>query len=386
LQLLILGSSARAAAFSARRAGLQPVAADLFTDRDLRGIARAHRVAPQHYPQALAGVAATVDASPWIYTGGLENHPDLVARIARHRPLWGNDAPVLRAVRDPCALAAVLHRAGFPCPAIQLDVRNLPRDGSWLVKPFASAGGQGIVPLQGDHDPAVAPPCYYQQRINGPSLAALFVAARDGQNAGCSTTLVGVTRQWIGRRGAPYAYAGSLGPWPIAPCVRPRIAALGRTLAAAFQLTGLFGVDLILRDGELWALEVNPRYTASVEVLELALRRPLLAEHALACNPELDAALFPAADPCPRPRAVGKLIVFAPTRCRFPDIADRDAPADGPFRVPRLADLPDPGTCFEAGMPVLTLFAHGPSVGACQWKLRHRHRRWEQRLRAASMA
>jgi predicted ATP-grasp superfamily ATP-dependent carboligase len=386
VQLLILGSSARAAAFSARRAGLQPVAVDLFADRDLRTIARAHRLAPEHYPQALAGVAATVDASPWIYTGGLENHPDLIARIARQRPLWGSDAPALRAVRDPHALADVLHRAGFPCPPIESDVRSLPRDGSWLVKPLASAGGQGIVPLRDDHDPAAAPPCYYQRRIDGPSLAALFVAARDGENTESSTTLVGVTRQWIGRRGAPYAYAGSLGPWPIAPGVRPRIVALGRTLAAAFHLAGLFGVDLILSDGAPWTLEVNPRYTASVEVLELALRRPLVAEHALACNPELDAAQFPAADPCPPPRAVGKLIVFAPSRCRFPDVADCDPTAGGPFRVPRLADLPDPGTCFEAGMPVLTLFAHGPSVGACQWKLRHRHRRWEQRLRAASMA
>jgi predicted ATP-grasp superfamily ATP-dependent carboligase len=384
LQLLILGSSARAAAFSARRAGLQPVTADLFADGDLRAIAAAHRIAASDYPEALAAVGATVAPSPWIYTGALENHPDLVAQIARQRPLWGNDAPALRAVRDPFALATVLRRAGLPCPAVQPDASRLPRDGSWLVKPLASAGGQGIAPLGRSHDRATSRPCYYQQRIDGPSLAAVFLAARDGQTNESSATLVGVTRQWIGRPGCPFAYAGSLGPWPIAPGVRPRIAALGRTLAAAFRLSGLFGVDLILRDGEPWTVEVNPRYTASVEVLELALRRPLLAEHALACDADLDSEKLLIAPPSPCSRAVGKLILFAPAPCRFPNLREHHVTTDGPFTIPRLADLPDPDTPFEAGAPVLTLFAHGASVAACQWKLRHRVGRWERRLRSCA--
>ena len=46
---------------------------------------------------------------------------------------------------------------------------------------------------------------------------------------------------------------------------------------SAFGLAGWFGVDFILRDGIPWPVEINPRYTASVEIHELASGRSLLA-------------------------------------------------------------------------------------------------------------
>jgi predicted ATP-grasp superfamily ATP-dependent carboligase len=380
VHVLILGASARAAAYSARRAGLRPIAADLFADRDLRTIGPAERIAADSYPDGLADAAdAAAPETPWIYTGALENHPELVERIARRRPLWGNDGSTLRAVRDPIAVAAILHHAGLRCPAVRTVAKGLPRDGTWLVKPLASAGGRGIAPLLEigmDDDGSAAVPCYFQERIAGTSLAALFVAARG------DATLAGVTRQWVGRRGSPFAYAGSLGPWPITPRVRGRIEAMGRALAAGFGLVGLFGVDLVLLDGEPWAVEVNPRYTASVEVLELALGRSLLAEHVRACAPDAPASADPAAHrPGARPPVVAKMIVFSPTACRFPRIADPADPPSDPFAVPRLGDVPDRGTPFEAGEPVLTLFSHGRSVAACRRRLERRRGLWMQRLR-----
>ena len=369
MYLLILGASARAAAFSARRAGMQPIAADLFADRDLRAIGPAHHVQATTYPEGLADVAEALPRAPWIYTGALENHPEVVDRIARQRQLWGNDGQTLRAVRDPFAWGSALDRAGLPRPSARHFADGLPRDGSWLVKPLASAGGRGIVPLGPDGEATLDEPCYYQERIDGTSLSALFLAGQGG------ATLAGVTRQWIGRPGCPFAYVGSLGPWPIAPSVRNRIAAMGRAIAAGFGLVGLFGVDLILRDGVPWPVEVNPRYTASVEVLELALGRPLLADHGLACDPASNTAVPPATR---GPLRVGKLILFAPTRCRFPAIAPRIA--DDPYAIPRVGDVPEQGTRFEAGEPVLTLFDRGRSVDACRLRLARRRARWLRRL------
>jgi predicted ATP-grasp superfamily ATP-dependent carboligase len=159
---------------------------------------------------------------------------------------------------------------------------------------------------------------------------------------------------------------------------------MGRALAAGFGLAGLFGVDLILRDGVPWPLEVNPRYTASVEVLEMALGRPLLAEHMQACDPAAASAVAPVA---PRPRAwpplVGKLILFAPSRCRFPGSVDAPAIATegDPFAFPRVGDVPDRGTSFEAGEPVLTLFARARTLAACRLRLVRRRARWMRWLR-----
>jgi predicted ATP-grasp superfamily ATP-dependent carboligase len=374
--VLILGASTRAAAFSALRAGFAPACADLFADRDLRSIALGERVAAAAYPEALAAAAERFPPGPWIYTGSLENYPELVAGISGRRPLWGNDAPTLRAVRNPLAVYESLRRVGLKAPLVRRDLGGLKHDGSWLVKPLASGGGRGIVPLCEDHDATAAPRCYYQERIAGPSFAAIFVAARGGSPA----SLCGVTRQIIGHPGFPFAYAGSLGPYRLAAGVVEQVKLLGRVLAAAFGLVGLFGIDFVLRDGAPWPVEVNPRYTASVEVLELALGRPLLAYHARACDPAASTA--PVVPPAmPRAKVVGKLIVYASEPCRFPDASEPASGPDDPFALPTIADVPDPGARFEPGEPVLTVFAYGSTPSACRHGLRRQRAYWRRRLR-----
>ncbi len=263
MDILIVGATSRAAAFSALRAALQPATIDLFADRDLCAAAQTVRLPREHYPDGFAALAAARPYGPWIYTGGLENSPELVERIAGQRPLWGNRGDVLRAIRDPIELAARLRREGLPCPEVRLNRLGLPRDASWLVKPVGSAGGLGIFPLEPDA-PEPTRACYYQERIAGPSLPAIFVAHRD------RALLRGISLQLVGRPGAGFVYSGSVAPWPVSPAEERRIRLLGETLARSFALVGIFGVDLVLRGGIPWPVEVNPRYTASVEVVERA--------------------------------------------------------------------------------------------------------------------
>src|SRR6516225_6871027 len=109
LPLLIAGASARAAAFSALRAGLRPACADLFADADLRACCPVRRVEPRDYPREFLDLPELADPGPWLYTGGLENRPELIEQIAhRRQPLWGNPAPLLRLARDPFAVRDVL--------------------------------------------------------------------------------------------------------------------------------------------------------------------------------------------------------------------------------------------------------------------------------------
>lgn len=376
MDLLIVGASTRAAAYSARRAGLRPAGIDLFADRDLRAIAPAFSIAHSDYPGGLAALADTLGPSPWMYTGGLENHPEVVDRIAAKRPLWGNPGAVLRRVRDPLIVARCLDRAGLPCPSVRLDPSGLPRDGRWLVKPLASAGGAGILPLEPDSARLVpSRPCYYQERIDGPSLSATFVAGPDG------TFLAGVTLQRLGRPGAPYGYAGSVGPWPMAPEIERQLDAMGAVLAGEFGLRGLFGVDFVVNSGSPWPVEVNPRYTASVEVLELALGRPLLAAHRRAFAPDDPAPpAVGGALPRDRLRIVGKQVVFAPAACQFSVDGPPCPLAGSPFDLPALGDIPDPGTCFDPGDPVLTVFAADEQPDQCLAALERRAHAWSQRL------
>jgi predicted ATP-grasp superfamily ATP-dependent carboligase len=369
--LLILGASARAAAFSALRAGLRPVCADLFADADLRARCPVRRVESGDYPRGFLDLPELTVPGPWLYTGGLENRPDLIENIVRRRqPLWGNSAPILRRARSPFAVRDVLRGAGLPCPDLRRDDEAPPPDGRWLVKPLAGAGGIGICPWIGAAPPRR--PFYFQEFIEGESCAAVYVAE------GNSAALLGVTRQLVGEpwlHAAPFHYCGSVGPLPLSPGLRQAFADVGHALARGLGLAGLFGVDGVLRDGVPYPVEVNPRYTASVEVIEYATGLKAIALHRRAFEPGSVPALGANAPVSP---VVGKAILFARSPLRFPE----DGPwrADGADDMPPFADVPDAGTLVAAGRPVLTLLCRAPTEQRCVAELLRRASDLDRRL------
>ncbi|NIL96756.1 MAG: ATP-grasp domain-containing protein, partial [Planctomycetales bacterium] len=348
-KLLCIGFSVRAAAGSAVRAGFQPLAADYFSDSDLAAIARLVKLAA--YPADVVRAARELPAAPFLYTGALENHPEIVQQLQSERELLGNGPAAIRRVRDPFQLAAVLQAAGYPPPPITISGRRLPRDGSWLSKNRRGSGGGHVRPWYGKT--ASSPDAYFQRRQEGMPCSALFVAA------GGRAVLLGATRQLIGspwNASAGFTYAGSVGPLPLAEPQRTAWNQIGHVLATQFQLSGLFGVDAILQDQTLWPLEVNPRYTASVEVLERALGWHAIRLHVDACRQSRLPAP-PETDPPDRPLC-GKAILYA--RC--------DLAIGSPFcqlaqglnrnRVwPQLADIPPLGTRIRCRSPICTLLS-----------------------------
>jgi predicted ATP-grasp superfamily ATP-dependent carboligase len=365
--VLIMGVSARAAASSALRGGMRPVCADLFADRDLAAACPVSRVDPARGMDGFATLAGALPPSPWFYAGGLENHPEVVERISRRHRLWGVGAEGLRRVRDPMAVAAALGGAGIPAPEVRMDARGLPRDGSWLAKPRASGGGIGVVPMEEGVGVGDEPAMYYQRRVEGPSFSAMFVGA-----AG-RARLVGVVRQWVGGvAGRPFAYRGGIGPWRMGQGLADRLGALGDRLASAFGLVGWFGVDYVLDDGIPWPVEVNPRYTASVELHELAAGRPLLPEHRDACEGIMGPG--PGDEGGDPPRVAAKWIVYA----RRPMVVPPGDWPDDPAGT--VADIPAPGTRIGPGEPVMTLLAVEAHPRACRSRLRRLRREWATRL------
>jgi uncharacterized protein len=369
VDVLILGASARAAAFSARRIGLRPMCIDLFADADLTSACPTTRVDPEQYPDGLARLAADLPPMPWLYTGAIENRPDLVDEISTTHRLLGNPSEVLRAVRDPTALTKAVLDAGLVAPGVRINPSDLPVDGCWLRKPLASAGGRGITPWFGqDRQPRRS--VYYQERVEGLPASAIFVGERT------RVRCLGVTRQFVGKGANRFTYRGSLAPWPVAREILDRVERLGEAVGARFGLVGLFGIDLILKDGHPWPVEVNPRYTASVEVLEWALGRSLLADHLRACGLVTDGLGWKS---CAEIFAA-KAIMFADRAFRWPpDWAIRQIDPD---EFPETADVPNPGTMFRAGDPVITVFARGDSPGQCRRALAVRIKTWRHRIRS----
>jgi predicted ATP-grasp superfamily ATP-dependent carboligase len=360
-QLLIFGASARAAAFSALRAGFVPWCVDLFADADLSGRCASMRL-PGRYPDAFRDLITAEVAGPWMYTGALENYPALVSDLAKRRKLWGIAGEPLTRCREPSLLANLARRAGLPAPEI-VCWPSPPTSGRWLLKTLRGAGGRGVRFWSGEELSTGID--YLQEFVEGEPASALYAGI------GGAVRLLGVTRQLCGEHwlnAPPFSYCGNIGPIAVPDSTRAALRQLGLLLADDVGLRGLFGVDGILKDGDFWPIEVNPRYTAAVEVIEHATGLHALALHRAAFLggpiPEV---------PGGSGVLVGKAVLYARQDVTFPD--------DGPWRddltrpveqMPNFADLPHPGEHIESGRPVLTLFARADTVAGCVEMLRHR--------------
>jgi uncharacterized protein len=358
--LLILGASVRAAAQSAVRSGYQPICGDLFADADLPNAA-VGQVA-RRFPGDLLRIAEQSPPAPWMYAGGLENYPRLVERVSRRRELLGTTADALRRVRDPFDLSQVIERGGLSFPECREESNGLPPDGSWLQKSWRSSGGLRIQPWHGETRPQRGRDCYYQRRIEGTSASAVYLAASG------SARLLGITEQLLtGSDRLPFQYAGSIGPIDLPPSQYGRIVALGELLSRQFDLRGLFGIDLVIADDDVWAIEINPRYTASIEVLERALGFNAIDLHIDACRDER----LPAFGLRQRRTYCGKLILYAEHR-QLVTVGMVDALRQrnqgGPW--PQVADIPRAGTRLSPGHPAFTVFATAGDLTALRVDLR----------------
>jgi predicted ATP-grasp superfamily ATP-dependent carboligase len=376
--LLIFGASTRAAAFSALRAGLVPWCCDLFGDADLRARCPTMKL-PGRYPDGFLGLVDTDLPGPWIYTGGLENKPALIRAMRKKRTLWGNGEASLFFARNPMTWNQALVQASLPAPAVCWDPWEYPLRVRWLVKPLLGTGGAGIhfwkeQRATPSHPHQPLPISYFQEFIEGEPCSALYVGN------GKRSRLLGLTQQLIGEpwlHAGAFRYAGSIGPLDADKVRRPDMHKLGDVLVREGGFQGLFGVDGILRVGNFWPVEINPRYTASVEVLEASLGLPAFQLHRLAC----EARSLPDPPPPPSPLSyVGKAILYARGPLEFPTEGPWCRSLRNPgLDLPDHADIPQPGTPIKPGHPILTVFARGETLASCRALLEEKARdldRW----------
>ncbi len=381
--LLIAGASVRALAasvLSSRAATRFPdgfVALDYFGDADLVALAARHPIRVLSLPRdlglprnvaALGRAALELDWQALVYAGGLENRPGLLRLLERRGRVLGNRAVEVQAARDPELLFRFLAAEGIPHAAIvtglgpAADVADdatepaAPPAARCLVKPVRSGGGARVrFRRPGERRP---PGHYLQEFLEGPAGSAALLGN------GCAATLLGVTEQmagWEALGGSGFRYGGNIAGPPQALLSGEALAALAAAasrIAARFSLRGLFGIDFILADGVPRLIELNPRYTASMELLEEIAGRNLFDLHLEA----LEGGPLP---PGPlrledrdAPRFVAKGILYAREAAR--------APAPGSLLALGCRDVPVRGERIEPGQPICTLVARGDSPASCR--------------------
>ena len=343
----ICGASVRAAIESAAKAGHTAIAVDLFGDVDTRESAIATHVV-ENYPEGFLEFAKKIQANHFVYTGGLENWPRVVKKIAEEIPIAGNNAEVLSRVRNPFELDSVLHENSIPHPQVSLQ---FPGEGVWLRKSMRSCGGLRVEladVASNPNDDWRSCDVYFQEFVPGESTSAVFVASD------YSAQLIGSTLQLHAAQvgssdDQPFTYRGSIGPRRMSDSERAQWQSIGNALVRDFKLNGIFGVDAILsphdRNKVVMPIEVNPRFVASAEIFERAYGWSAIASH---LDPNFAG---PSRVQLPdQGLQDGKLIVYAKQDCVIP-VGFREA-----FGPDQIADIPSDGFEISAGQPICTTF------------------------------
>jgi len=361
--VLIVGISTRAAAESAARAGFAVTAIDAFADLDQHPSVKAQSLQATFSPDAAARASRAIAGDAVAYGSNFENHPDALRLLAAGRTLWGNPPEVLRCVRDPLLLSRALRRRGFAAPGVCVPDRSADAElvTQWLVKPFASGGGHRVRRWRSSG--RVPRGCYLQELVEGTPGSIVFVAA------GGRVVTLGVFRQLIGDGAfgvSGYRYCGNiLTAEGDDDAVVDRAGALAHAVCEEFGLVGVNGIDFVVREGIPYAIEVNPRWCASMELVERAYGVSVFGAHAAACR-DGRLPLFDLARARRDVTAVGKAVVFArrdvtvgDLRTELPSLA-----GSGDLR-----DIPKPGTSIKTRQPVCTVFATGRDASHCHAEL-----------------
>jgi predicted ATP-grasp superfamily ATP-dependent carboligase len=348
VRILIAGLTTRAIAESAVRAGATIVAVDYFGDLDQQRLCETHALRARGYRYSAAAILEVARELPYdalAYCGGLENHPDVVAALARDRMLLGNEPDTLRRVRDPGELFRYLEGQGFAVPETRLATDPLPASGHWLLKPARGGGGQGVRVWEGQRPTSTQ---ILQEFIEGVSASASFVA--DGRRS----AVLAWTEQLHSPRG--FRYAGNLMPLEGSVAARQEVGAIAEALAREYGLRGLNGFDFVLRGDRPVVVEVNPRYCASMELVERASGASIFGLHLAACQGQVPASFD---EP---PGVWGKAIVYAARTVAVPDTV--------PWIAQGVRDVPHPGEVVRAGQPICTVLASEPTRPLCEAALR----------------
>ena len=334
---------------------------DLFADDDLKQIAEVIRI--EDYPAEILIAETSFPPAPFLYTGGLENHPPVVAELSKRRQLLGNNAETLTAVRNPQLLADCLQDAGLPALEVHHSKNPPAADGSWLLKPTNGAGGNGIEVWNdaAGNSPTLQKPHYFQRFVAGDSYSALFLETR----------LLGVTKQFVGLatvHAGPFSYCGSVGPIELSETQTSQLNNVGAAVTKRFGLKGLFGIDFISSNEYFWPTEINPRYPASAEVFDFAWGISTIGLHCRAFDEGIEKITIPIPD---TPKFVGKQILFAADNVTIPDLNHLKSNTKS-NEPPFVADIPATGTKIEKAHPVCTILASGKTLEACQQQLENR--------------
>jgi uncharacterized protein len=355
--IIIAAISSRVYVQAAVQAGFDVIAIDAFCDVDTQQLAKKVLQVPVENGQfnavQLLAVLDKIDLINCVglsYGAGFEAQSDLLDAISKRIKLIGNASETVEKVKNLQTFFDFCVTQNMPHPDTQFERPSNSKN--WLQKQIGGSGGAHIRPVL----PLDLPPnksIYYQKIQPGLPISCLFLS--DENNA----QVIGFNEQLCNARTLfPYRYGGAVGHFPISEKVKNTIETFVQNATIYLKLRGLNSADFIVDGDEVYALEINPRLSATLDLYR-AKKGDLFAAHVAACLGRLED--WPIIDK----HARAHFVVYAYEAVSVP------ATMDWPDWV---RDIPQPNSEIPADAPICTVVADARTAKRAKQKLFERVR------------
>lgn len=352
--ILVVGANTRAVACSLKKLGYTVYSADYFGVMDLRPCADIVRSVLDQKPAKSCGKFSERFDSHIVEEMALEMVDDVDGIICcagvtpdkfpSHKIIGNHD---IRIAEDKYRFFKKL-KGYFNLPDTFLPgdiyevseiVRNSP-EKQFILKPRSGSGGYGVFTLDSRSlkhkeelifDILEEGRWVLQEFIDGETISASVLSTRDdAQTILTNSQIIG--DESLGQR-EPFVYCGNIVPYN----GDILISEIAQNVVGHLSLIGSIGVDFIIRNDEIYVIEVNPRLQGTFECAEMAMGVNMAELHLEACHGHIM--------PVPIPeRFAVKMVMYAQERSQV-----------GSLDIGDLYDLPNQGVIIEKGEPLATV-------------------------------
>ena len=333
-RVLVAGFSTRHVAQSAARAGYVVCAIDHFCDQDLSWYTKDQEKFSEldDLPDAIHDMCQRHTFDFFIPTSGAE---DLSIPIQ----LCGTPKEKVFRFLDKQDIQHFFESIPVPAP-------RLMAEGEYpaMIKPRRGAGGWRNAIVRDDSglsawenlNPGI--PFIQQEIVEGVPASVCCVATGSGARA------IAANEQILRGNGeSSFGFCGSVTPFDHPLC--GEMIARAEQIAAVSGCLGTIGIDFVLGNTSASAIEINPRFQGTIDTVEMAYGCNLFQYHVDACAGKIPPCLT-----SPRQVAVRSIL-----------FADRDLTITSDMKdlASYVADIPWPGSSFEAGQAIVSVYGWG---------------------------
>ena len=224
-----------------------------------------------------------------------------------------------------------------------LEIVDAVEGKKFLLKPIEGSGGVGIQNIE-DIDPGTdIRGAILQEIVDGVDVSASVLSSGDeAVTILTSEQLIG--NKWLGQR-ENYGYCGNTVPYiqqinPKNQLNNSYIEEIAADIVHDLKLIGSNGVDMIIKNGEVYVIEVNPRLQGTFEAAEASLDINIGKAHIMACQGELMEVSAPK-------NFAAKMVIFAKKRSIV-----------GNLNMEYVNDIPAQNVIIEEGEPIATVLTY----------------------------